>query len=253
MFHVKHRKLPEASLDKYMQLIRKYHATLDLVSDRALARLPALVDEAQTYVEPIASFRSARPILDVGSGVGLPAIVIAMALPHRPVLLVERRRRRATFLKICVAHLGLSNAVVIEDDVRHLTAERVRAVVGTMRASAEGGFGDAHASALNAAAGPAAGAHPEASAKAPPDEGLVGTVTAQAVATFRDVYCLTRHLHADGVLMVSRKGPDWREEVAYIPAESGRASTVHGVSELASGGTLVAIEVPGGLPCPPLA
>jgi len=50
---------------------------------------------------------------DLGSGAGLPGIVVAVAEPAVRVLLVESRARRAAFLEFAVRELGLSNAEVV--------------------------------------------------------------------------------------------------------------------------------------------
>ena len=50
---------------------------------------------------------------DLGSGAGLPGIVVAVAEPWVRVLLVESRAKRAAFLEFAVQELGLSNAVVV--------------------------------------------------------------------------------------------------------------------------------------------
>jgi 16S rRNA (guanine527-N7)-methyltransferase len=51
--------------------------------------------------------------LDLGSGPGLPGLVVAM-LCERPMLLVESRRRRCDFLRAVVADLALAHVEVIE-------------------------------------------------------------------------------------------------------------------------------------------
>jgi 16S rRNA (guanine527-N7)-methyltransferase len=51
--------------------------------------------------------------LDLGSGAGLPGIVVAIARPSLRVGLVEVRRRRAAFLELAVERLGLSNVTVL--------------------------------------------------------------------------------------------------------------------------------------------
>jgi 16S rRNA (guanine527-N7)-methyltransferase len=51
--------------------------------------------------------------LDLGSGAGLPGIVVAIARPSLRVGLVEARGRRAAFLELAVERLGLPNAVVL--------------------------------------------------------------------------------------------------------------------------------------------
>jgi 16S rRNA (guanine527-N7)-methyltransferase len=51
-------------------------------------------------------------VCDVGSGAGLPGLVLAIARPDLAVELVEPLLRRTTFLDEAVAQLGLSNATV---------------------------------------------------------------------------------------------------------------------------------------------
>jgi 16S rRNA (guanine527-N7)-methyltransferase len=51
-------------------------------------------------------------LVDLGSGAGLPGIVLAMLLPDVDVILLEPMARRTAFLEYCVGELGLGNAVV---------------------------------------------------------------------------------------------------------------------------------------------
>ncbi len=51
--------------------------------------------------------------VDMGSGPGLPGLVVAI-LSARPMLLVESRRRRCDFLRTVVAELGLGHVEVAE-------------------------------------------------------------------------------------------------------------------------------------------
>lgn len=51
-------------------------------------------------------------VLDLGSGAGLPGLVLALQRPDVQVVLVESLQRRATFLSECVQSLGLRNTVV---------------------------------------------------------------------------------------------------------------------------------------------
>lgn len=52
-------------------------------------------------------------LADVGSGAGLPGVVLAMLLPEVRVTLIEPLERRAKFLGECVTELDLANAVVV--------------------------------------------------------------------------------------------------------------------------------------------
>lgn len=51
-------------------------------------------------------------VADIGSGAGLPGVVLALQRPDVTVLLVEPLLRRSTFLEEVVAELGLRTAVV---------------------------------------------------------------------------------------------------------------------------------------------
>jgi 16S rRNA (guanine527-N7)-methyltransferase len=59
-------------------------------------------------------------LVDIGSGAGLPGLVLAMLLPDVQVTLVEPMARRVVFLGECVAALGLDNV-----RIRRARAEEV--------------------------------------------------------------------------------------------------------------------------------
>lgn len=70
-------------------------------------------------------------LVDLGSGAGLPGIVLALLLPDVAVTLLEPTQRRVAFLTECVAALGLPNATVLrgraEDWAGKLAADAVTA------------------------------------------------------------------------------------------------------------------------------
>jgi 16S rRNA (guanine527-N7)-methyltransferase len=70
-------------------------------------------------------------VIDLGSGAGLPGIVLAMLLPEAEVVLLEPLARRASFLDESVRQLGLGNATVCrgraEDQAGHLAGDVVTA------------------------------------------------------------------------------------------------------------------------------
>ena len=60
-------------------------------------------------------FASCRSLVDVGAGVGAPAIPCLIALPALTATLVEPRSRRATFLRAMVGTFGIEDRVVISE------------------------------------------------------------------------------------------------------------------------------------------
>ncbi|AEB12969.1 16S rRNA (guanine(527)-N(7))-methyltransferase RsmG [Marinithermus hydrothermalis] len=67
--------------------------------------------------------------------------------------------------------------------------------------------------------------------------GRVAYVTAQAVASFADVYRIVRHAARYPMVLISRKGADWEGEVAALGAEAFH------VKPLGGGAYLVALRI----------
>lgn len=60
-------------------------------------------------------------VVDLGSGAGLPGVVLAMLLPGCDLRLVEPMARRTAFLAECVAQLGLENVEIVRGRAEDLT------------------------------------------------------------------------------------------------------------------------------------
>ena len=74
-------------------------------------------------------------LVDLGSGAGLPGIVLALLLPDVAVTLLEPMLRRVRFLEECVDDLGLENAQVCRGRAEDLAGQLAADVV-TARAVA---------------------------------------------------------------------------------------------------------------------
>jgi 16S rRNA (guanine527-N7)-methyltransferase len=74
-----------------------------------------------------------RTLVDIGSGAGLPGLVLAMLRPQLDITLLEPMERRCRFLTECTAELGLANASVLRGRAEDI---RLRADVATARAVA---------------------------------------------------------------------------------------------------------------------
>ncbi len=62
--------------------------------------------------------------LDLGSGVGLPGIVLAILWPDSHMQLVDRSGRRVRLMRRAVRILGLPNVTVLEKDISELEGNR---------------------------------------------------------------------------------------------------------------------------------
>jgi len=104
-------------LQAYVQLLVSENGHQNLIARSTLDSLweRHIVDSAQ-----LVPLIFGRPTLDIGSGAGLPGIVLAI-LSEAPITLVEPRRLRVEFLRTCIERLGLGHAVVVQGKVERLS------------------------------------------------------------------------------------------------------------------------------------
>lgn len=102
----------EARLLRYLTLLRDRAIPLGLVSASDADRLYErhLLDSLRASQ---AFSPHARLAVDLGSGAGLPGLVLASALPLCRFLLIEPRKRAAAFLELAVERLDLHNVDIL--------------------------------------------------------------------------------------------------------------------------------------------
>jgi len=76
------------------------------------AAIDAHVADSLTGLE-VPALRDARRIVDLGSGAGFPALVLAVALPDCRVTAVESARRKCDFIAEVAGFVGVSNLDVV--------------------------------------------------------------------------------------------------------------------------------------------
>src|SRR5574343_473728 len=112
--------LPEAAQHKllaFRDLLLKWNKTYNLTAlrDPEQAISHHLLDSLAIlpHVGP-------GPLLDVGSGGGLPAVPLAIARPELAVSMVDTVQKKTTFLQQAVIELGLKNATVYHARVKEM-------------------------------------------------------------------------------------------------------------------------------------
>lgn len=98
-----------AALERYLALLQRWNATYNLtaVRDADAMRAQHLAD--CVAVVPALQRRGARRLLDVGSGGGLPGVVIATLMPGTDVTCVDAVGKKAAFVRQAAGTLGLPN------------------------------------------------------------------------------------------------------------------------------------------------
>jgi 16S rRNA (guanine527-N7)-methyltransferase len=101
---------PEPALEALVELLADPRAPV-AASTVPSARDVHIADSLSGLeVEPL---RAAGRIVDLGSGAGLPGLVLAAALPDARFDLIESVSRKCEFLREAIRRMGLSNAEVV--------------------------------------------------------------------------------------------------------------------------------------------
>ena len=106
----------------YKDLLIKWNKVFNLISVNS-------VDEIVTHhfldCLAVVSFIEGKNILDVGSGAGLPGIIISLCYPEKNITLVDSVGKKTAFLKQTCAELNLSNITVINKRVEDITTNKL--------------------------------------------------------------------------------------------------------------------------------
>jgi len=81
------------------------------------------VEHSMSFVRAIGTVPPDTRIIDLGSGGGLPGLVIGSEFPEASILLVDRRRKRTDFLERAVARLRWAHVKVLAADVHDIIRE----------------------------------------------------------------------------------------------------------------------------------
>jgi 16S rRNA (guanine527-N7)-methyltransferase len=119
---------------RYAELLATDGVTRGLIGPRETERL---WDRHLLNCAVVAELLPERgELVDIGSGAGLPGVVLAMLRPSLRVVLLEPLLRRSVFLEECVAELGLSNATVLRGRAEEKATAHIQADIATARAVA---------------------------------------------------------------------------------------------------------------------
>jgi len=101
-----------AGLERFEELLREHAVPNGLIATADAGRLRErhILDSLRAVG---ALGPEDRRALDLGSGAGLPGVVVAIVRPSLHVVLVEPRRARVAFLELAVEDLRLSNVAVL--------------------------------------------------------------------------------------------------------------------------------------------
>ena len=98
-------------LEKYLNEIMLFNPTLKLVGEKERDEIiyRHILDSASAYPLFSSITKTSSTIADLGTGAGLPGVVLAILFPDRNFVLIDRMTRRIGFLRAVKAKLNLVN------------------------------------------------------------------------------------------------------------------------------------------------
>ncbi|MBC2710483.1 MAG: 16S rRNA (guanine(527)-N(7))-methyltransferase RsmG [Desulfosarcina sp.] len=116
----------------YHQLLRRHDAELNLTRIRNFENM--VVKLYADSILPALHAPLPSPLLDLGTGPGMPGIPLKIFRPDLHILLAESRQNRTDFLKTAVSTLGLSGLDVVK---RRIAPDYDRPVAGVITRAVE--------------------------------------------------------------------------------------------------------------------
>jgi 16S rRNA (guanine527-N7)-methyltransferase len=102
------------ALVNYLALLHKWNAAYNLSAFKSIDEmLVKHLFDCMAVVQPIAQRIAAyesKTILDVGTGAGLPGIVLAVCLPQVRITMLDAVQKKIVFVRQAIGTLGLANA-----------------------------------------------------------------------------------------------------------------------------------------------
>ena len=109
-------QIVEDKLEKYLAILCKWNKTRNLVS-RNLSK----VELAKHIYDCIClmPLLDDEPIIDIGTGAGLPGIIISIMDKNKSVTLIEPNKKKISFLLHIQADMGLKNLIIKEERIEN--------------------------------------------------------------------------------------------------------------------------------------
>ncbi|HOG15845.1 MAG TPA: 16S rRNA (guanine(527)-N(7))-methyltransferase RsmG [Syntrophales bacterium] len=109
-------------LVRYLQELLLWNETFNLISPRTTPE--AAIGHALDCLSVVPHLRGrSGPLIDLGSGGGLPAIPLKIVLPDLEVRMVESTRKKASFLHQAIRLLDLRGVSVLQERAERLSSD----------------------------------------------------------------------------------------------------------------------------------
>lgn len=108
-------------IETYTALLTKWNNTYSLISPFALGQIKGHIKEAMLLSDFL---KDEISVYDLGSGNGLPAVILSIALPKTKIYAIEVNEKKAVFLQNVKVNLALDNFSVINEKIENVNLEK---------------------------------------------------------------------------------------------------------------------------------
>ncbi|MBL0311217.1 MAG: class I SAM-dependent methyltransferase [Holophagaceae bacterium] len=129
-------QLPEELLPKiqvYLDLLDRWNKTHALTSLAATDRMEELILDSSALFPFVSRLPAGTRVVDFGSGMGIPAVPIALFRPDLDIRAMDKAKKKMAFLRQVVMELALPNLTVLEGRAEDLPPQEAGA--GTAKAA----------------------------------------------------------------------------------------------------------------------
>jgi len=105
---------------KFTYLLLEWNSIHNLTGAKSVDDIEANIEDS---LYPFRYIDLPERVLDIGTGAGFPALILAMEYPDIEFTLCEPRNKRASFLKFASLDIGLDNVKVVKSRVENFSSE----------------------------------------------------------------------------------------------------------------------------------
>ncbi len=103
----------QALAPRFLELLNQWNGTHALTALPPEARFEELILDACALLPLLSGLPSGAQVADFGTGMGIPALVLAMARPDLRIRAVDKSRKKVAFVRQVGLELGLVNLLLV--------------------------------------------------------------------------------------------------------------------------------------------
>ena len=98
-------------IDRYLDLLDRWSRTHALTSLEKQERFEELILDSAALLPFLQSLEAHCRVIDFGTGMGIPAVLIALARPDLELIALDKSNKKIAFVRQAALELGLTNLV----------------------------------------------------------------------------------------------------------------------------------------------